>query len=165
MEKEIGLYFRPDFTEYITQSFVNRYKVDTRFWIPAHAYYSQKNETADRVIPDGSYVLVGHVEYNNGACYHKIGQFIGIQSAGINWLFSHKFDYYPNSKGVELDPVFALMRVGEVREFKKVGVIIEDLRRRHFSEREIAKEILQYHPDTIESKVYRLRLALQRQMI
>jgi len=165
MEGENFVYFRPDLTEYITQEFVEKYNVQTEGrWIPSHGYYSEKEEVTDRVIGDGAYILVGHVDYNNAACYHKIGQFVGIKSTGINWVFSHPLDYYPNSKGLNLDPIFALIKVGAPQDFGKVGLAIDNLRKMGCTAKELERKILQLNPDTVESKIYRLRLALQRQL-
>lgn len=169
MGRENFIYFRPDLTEYITQDFVDRFSVNTDAWLFPDGYFLQNEGTvgSDKGLPDGAYIMIGHVEYttSDGLKKHKIGQFVGVKLAGINFVGTHELDYYPNSKGVILDPMFALVRVGETWEFKKVGVLTEDFRRRPITEKELDKHILRYDPNTIESKIYRLRLALQRQMV
>jgi len=166
MVEENFIYFRPDLTEYITDDFVKKYNIDIDGkWLTPDGYYSEKEGVVDRVLADGTYILIGHVSYNRGASCHKIGQFLGIKSTGINWILSHQLDYYPNSKGTKLDPVFALVRVGAPKDFAKVGLVIDQLKKNGCTERELEKKILQLNPSTIESKVYRLRLALQRQLV
>lgn len=164
MGEKYFVYFRPDLTEFISQDFAEKYNVKLDNWLVPDGYYSEKEGVADRIIPDGSYVVLGRVSYSNSSSSHKIGQFVGLKCTGINWQFSHQFDYYPNSGGLDLDPVFAVVRVGKVREFPKVGLTIEKIKESLITERELAKFALQYNPNTVEARVYRLRLALQREL-
>jgi len=163
------IYFRPDLTEYITQEFVEKYSVSTEAWLKPQGYYLQNKETvgSDRGIPDGAYVMLGHIDYTScaGTHKHKIGQFTGVKVEGINFVISHSFNYYPNSKDLDLNPMFAMVRVGVTSEFKKVGIIVEDLKTKPVTEMYLLQQVLHFPPNSVESKVYRLRLALQRQMV
>jgi len=162
------IYFRPDFTEYITQEFVDKYSVNTDTWVAPRGYYLQNTDgfVSNGGIPDGTYIMIGHVDYAsvNKMHHHRIGQFVGVKLEGINFVGTNELAYYPNSKDVELNPMFALVRVGNTNEFKKVGVIIEDLNRRPISDWELQKRALDYEFNSVESRTYRLRLALRRQM-
>jgi len=165
MENEL-LYFRPDLTEYITQSFVEKYNVNTDTWLSPIGYYVQNTDefVSNGGIPDGTYIMIGHVDYMsaNKMNWHRIGQFVGVKLEGINFVGTHPLTYYPNSKDVDLNPMFALIRVGDTSDFKKAGVIIEDLNSRPVSDWELQKRALDYEFNSVESRTYRLRLALQR---
>lgn len=164
METGYFIYFRQDLTEYITQKFATSYNVNLDYWLRPEGYYSQKTEVADRMIPDGTYVMMGVVEYSDKLSYHRIGQFVGLKCTGIHWEFSHKFNPYPGSGVQDLDPILALVKVGKPRDFKKVGLIIEEEKKKTVTERELARMVSQYNPNSVESRVYRLLLALQRQI-
>lgn len=164
-----SLFFRPDLTEYLTEDFVKYYDVDTTCWLNPKAYYIEKENSigSDSGVPDGSYILIGHIEYTSicGKSRHKIGQFAGLKVEGLNLIFSSKLHYYPNCKGLDIDPIYALFLVGKNTEFNKLKSLVEDLNKSPVSLDYIKYKISQCKDfNSLESKVYRLRMALQKQI-
>lgn len=161
------VWVRSDYTEIVTNDFVKYYNIKTKgHWIDPGLYYNERLDKVNTRAPDGTYILVGASEYYSSDlsnCY-KIGQFSAIRLQGFSFVGSHKLKEYPNSSGVELEPIYPLIHVGKPDDFKKASLIVELLRRKPLTQGELRAKIVQLDPFSVDGKIYRLRLALSKQI-
>jgi len=170
MPKIEGIYLRKDLKEYITESFVKRYSINLNNWIEPFAYWDQYNQSvlSNGSVPDGTYVLLGNVKYPsvNKLSFHNIYQFNVVRLLGSDVTFSGNFNEYVGlSKSVPLRPVFPLFKLDQARSFNKArNVFIRELNK-PLTHLELNAKIEQAKPGSITDKLYRLRLALETDIL
>ena len=162
-----GHLLRNDFTEVITEKFAKKYCINLDNWILPFGYYDQCSEDIiyNNIIPDGSYILLGKVEYpgTKKLTYHTVCQFSGLKISGIDLTFVTPFNPYLDvPKVLKLKPKFPLFKVGSTRDFKKLKKIILNDTDNYPNELVLYDKTCKLSKNTIEYKVYALKLALLR---
>ena len=171
IEKEIsGYFFRSDLTEMVSESFAKSYNMDLSGWVQPYGYYDERHGSVfcnDNFFPDGTYIALGKVSYpgvERRSWYH-IGQFNVARSMGLELRWANKFETYPNLPETlkkSLSPTFPLIQVGEVADYGAAVALVKELNSRPLTARTIKDRIKKAEPDSLEHKIYRLRLAFQK---
>lgn len=160
-----GLFLRDDWTELITEKFSDKYSVNLTNWIIPYGYFNQYDGTitCNDFIPDGTYILLGKVSYPGKGrySYHTVCQFNLCKSSGIDLIFLKPFHTYTDlPKEIPLAPKFPLFRVGDTKEYKKIYKLFLQVSNEYLTERELNSKLTKLDKNTIEYKIYALRLAL-----
>lgn len=163
-----GIFLHKDYSNLITETFAKRFHVDLNHWIKPFGYYNQAEQSiiCNRSLPDGVYVLLGSVSYpgkERMSCY-TVYQFNICRSRGLDLSMYRPLNNYPNAPAIPLSPVFPLFKVGNISDYKKAKTVYEGVIKNYLSIDSLIRIINNLDPNTLESKIYRLRLALQRQI-
>lgn len=165
--KAEGVYLRADLQEFITESFAKRYNVNLENWIEPYAYWDQFNQsilsTRDEV-PDGTYILFGKVTYpgRERMSYHHIFQFNVLKVRGADVIIASGFNDYPNLPSrIPIRPIFPLFKVDQSRTYRAAKKILLEKLNKPLHVRELETLIKDSKINSLEDKMYRLRLALQ----
>lgn len=165
-----GIYLRSDFSEFITEKFAARYGVNLREgWIQPFGYYNQAfgSVICNDPIPDGTYLLVGKVEYpgSNPMTRHVVMQFNLVKSLGSDLKFAKQFNpYIDKPTAIPLTPSFPMFKVGGHVEYNKVKSDFLTIDKEQLTTDEIKDRISKLASDSILAKIYSLKLALLREM-
>ena len=164
-----GIYLRKDLKEYITESFVERYSINLDNWIAPFAYWSQFTEStlSNGHVLDGTYVLFGSVSYPGveKLSYHRIFQYNIVRIMGADVTFAADFNAYIGLPDcVPLRPVFPLFKVDQPRAFNKARNIYFRRMNRPLTHSELKYMIEKVNNNSLEDKLFRIRLALQTEV-
>jgi hypothetical protein len=170
-KKIVGTYLHQDLTEIITETFARRYLVDLTQWVSAPAYYDEMQQLLlcnDRGVPDGTYIALGKVHYPCSLTrmnfYHTY-QFNLAKCRGLELRWACQFRPYPNvPERIPLAPVFPMFRIGTCAEYLQAKDLYFTIMQQSLTKDYIKDIINQESGLTLKSKMYRLRLALQREI-
>lgn len=162
-----GIYLSLDYTHLITEKVAKTLFVDLNKWVAPYAYFDHGNKEiiCNGHVPDGCYIILGKVSYpgKQRMSYHEVYQFQVAKNRGTDLYLYKPLNLYPElPKEVPLAPLFPLYRVGSISEYKEAVEVIKQLEARYFSIDQLKDTILNYPIDTVQGKVFRLRLALER---
>jgi len=161
------MYIRKDLEEIITEKFAKHYFVDLSKWIAPFGYYDEYSGSirCREGFPDGTYAALGRVKYpgKRRFSYYTIYQFNVCRSRGIELRWANRFNPYPNvPNAINLQPAFPLIKVGELTDYisakkayqaVRVPLTIDEI-----------KSKIKLSEDAVQAKVFKLRLALQREI-
>lgn len=169
MNETKGIYIRNDLTELISERFVKHYDINLRYYTAPFGYFSEKtgNIICNGRLPDGTYILIGTVSYPGTKNYskHTVFQFNVLKSAGKDLRFAQRLAGYPDKpEAVALSPEFPLFRIGERTDYKEACKCYFESISQYFTIDELFSKITKLIPMSIEDKIYRFRIALQREM-
>ena len=166
-----GIFLSLDYSDIITESFAKRFNVDLKQWIHPFCYFDEKNQSliSNKEVPDGTYILLGRISYPGEAkyTYHTTLQFNIVKIQGFNLIFARPLNGYLNMPKALLNsitPNFPLFKIGETSEYKKATGLYTKISKQHLTADSLKDIILKQEPNSIESKFYRIRLAIQRQI-
>lgn len=166
--KTEGTYLRRDLKEYINESFAKRYNVNLENWVSPYAYWDQFSQQTlsigEEAVPDGTYVLFGKVSYpgTERMSHHHIFQFNLAKLRGADIQLAAPFNIYPNvPPTVPLRPVFPMFKVDQVRAYKAARKVFYAKLCQPLSTHELERLIIDSNVNSIENKLYRIRLAVQ----
>lgn len=162
-----GVFLRKDLTELVTESFAKKYSMDLRDWIYPFAFFNQYDGSLiyNNYIPDGCYILLGKVEYPgiDRSSYHLVYQFNACLLSGVDIKFVKQFTPYHNLPSViSLAPKFPLFKICDQKNYKQFKKIFNKVESTWLTKDEIKGIISKLDKNTIEYKVYALKLALLR---
>lgn len=162
-----GVYLRADLQEFITETFAKRYNVNLENWIEPYAYWDQFHQSVlstREVVPDGTYILFGKVVYpgKERMSYHHIFQFNVLKLRGADVQIASGFNDYPNiPENIPIRPIFPLFKVDQCRAYKTAKKIFLSQLNKPMNVRELENLIKDSKTNSLDDKMYRLRLALQ----
>jgi len=164
-----GYILRKDYTELITEKFAKKYNVNVTDWIFPFGYYEQYDGSVDcnGYLPDGTYILIGKVSYPGAGrfSYHIVTQFNFLLSRGVDLSFAIPFNAYTDlPKEIPLAPKFPLFKVGDCEDFIKHRDKFTEIANTWLTKDEILSKLSKINIDSIEYKIYALKLALLRLM-
>jgi len=165
--KTEGIFLRRDLSEFITETFAKRYNVNLENWIEPYAYWDEKSEatlTTRENVPDGTYVLFGKVTYPgvDRMSQHHIFQFNVLKVRGADVQIAAPFNSYPNiSPRVPLQPIFPMFKIDQSRAYVAAKKIFHSKLNKPLHYKELESLIKSSKTNSIENKLYRLRLAVQ----
>lgn len=169
MQNIEGIFLKIDFTEFITESFVKRYNVNLSNWISPFGYLEQNTCALvyNTPIPKGTYVLFGKVTYpgKQSLSSHTIYQLnlVKVKRSHIELLnFFKQYVDLPDS--IPLNPYFPLFRLGEIKDYKDISKLLKKIEKENFPISQLQCIINKLDPDTVESKLYKLYLAIKLDM-
>lgn len=161
------MFLRADLQEYITETFAKRYDVNLDNWIEPYAYWDQFNQSVlstREVIPDGTYVLFGQVTYpgKERMSYYHIFQFNLLKLRGADVTIASGFNDYPNPpERVPIRPIFPLFKVDQCRSYEAAKKTFLTKLSKPMHVRELENLIKESKTNSLDNKLFRLRLALQ----
>ena len=164
-----GVFLHSNYTELISETFAKRYGVDLSKWIQPYGFFDHINESiiSNGDLPAGTYVILGHVSYpgKTPLSYHKVFQFALCRSILDDLLLADPLSSYPDKPArLPLAPKYPMFRVGDLNSFIKGKKVVKQLIAKHLTVDYLVDKIQILEKDTIESNIYRLRLALQREI-
>ena len=119
-------------------------------------------------IPDGVYIVLGSVSYpgEKRMSRHVIYQFNLARSRGIDLRWAARFNPYPNvPKVLDLRPIYPMFRIEELTTYEDCKSVYYKLQKTPVFAVDQLKEIIRKaDPGSIKDTIYRLRLALQREI-
>jgi len=165
-----GSFFRSDLTEYISEAFAKKYTVSLDSWIQPFAYYDEGLGVilCNSRLEDGLYVTLGKVIYPSSIArdsYHIVFQYNLARCRGMELRWADRFKPYPNlPKHIPLSPTFPMLKVGSLVDYREAKEIYYKIKGKPFTIDELKGIIDSAELNTVESRLYRLRLALQREI-
>lgn len=164
-----GIFLSQDFTDYITEKFAKRFCVDTKQWIQPFAYYDEANDSliSNGYVPDGTYALIGSVSYPGIERWssHTVFQFNLLKIRGEDIVFAKRMNLYPDlPPEIPLKPVFPIFRLGDHTQFREASKVFKDIGASHLTCQALTDKIVKLEDNSLESKIYRIRLAVQRRI-
>ena len=162
-----GIFLRADLQEFITETFAKRYDVNLENWIEPYAYWDQFNQSilsTRESVPDGTYVLFGKVIYpgDERMSYYHIYQFNVLKLRGADVQIASGFNDYPNPPArVPIRPIFPIFKVDQCRSYEAAKRALKSRLSKPMHVRELENLIKESNTNSLENKLYRLRLALQ----
>ena len=165
-----GIFLSLDLTDLISETFAKRMYIDLSKWVQPYCYFDERNQSliTNGDTPDGIYVLIGRMSYpgNILPSYFTIYQFNIVKIVGLNITLARPLNPYPNMPNELRDvaPVYPLFRVGETFEYRQAIALYNKIIKQHLTADALRNIIFQSDENSIESKIYRIRLAVQRQI-
>ena len=161
-----GIFLRKDLKEFITETFAKRYHVNLENWIEPFAYWNQftNSTVSNGAVPDGTYVLFGKVTYpgNQRMSRHHVFQFNVVKVAGDTVTFAGNFNEYIGlPKMVPLRPMFPMFKIDQPRAYSKAKAIFLNRLQKPLTYQELRYMIKKAKPNSLEDKLFRIRMALQ----
>ena len=167
--KSESIYLRKDLKEYVTETFVKKYNMNLENWIEPFGYWNQYEEStlSNGPVPDGTYVLFGKVEYpgSKRMSLHKVFQFNIVRVMGEDVTFAGNFNKYVGlPSGIPLRPIFPLFKIDQPRAFNRARNVFLKRINKPLTYQELRYMIKKESPNSLEDKIFRVRLALQTEI-
>jgi len=165
-----GIFVSTDLSYLITEQFAKTYHIDLDSWITPFGYFDEYNQSiiSNTHIPDGIYILLGWVNYPGSSrmSSHTIYQFNVIQSRGLDLILHKPLNKYHNlPKNLPLSPKYPLFKVGDLPDYKEAKKAYSELHTQHLTLDNLKANIANIaDQSSVKSKIYNLRLALQRRI-
>lgn len=166
-----GVFLRPDYSEYIYESFAKRYYVDLQNYISPYGFFDETNGTIlnNGDFPDGTYVILGKVQYpsKHRMSYHIITQFNLCRVRGVDIDILRPFNPYPDVPAAlknSLQTRFPMFMVGKAHAYKALMPGFLQVADSSLTRDELKDKIYKLPESSVVRKLYSLRLALLRDM-
>lgn len=162
-----GLFLSLDHSTLITEKIAKKLFVNLDYWITPYGYYNQLTASiiCNEYIPDGTYIILGKTSYpgeDRMSC-HEVYQFMVAKNRGIDLILYKPLNKYPQlPTEIPLNPYFPMYRIGDLKDYRKSVKIFKEIEGKYLTLDQLTNILNQYPLNTVEGKLYRLRLALEK---
>lgn len=166
-----GIFLRPDYSEYITESFAKKYHVDLKNWISPYGYFKESEGTIlnNGGFPDGTYIILGKVKYPSKyrMASHTIMQFNLARVRGADIDILRPFNPYPDVPEIlkaNLFTAFPMFKIEQAHSYKAVIPAFLEIADSELTIDELKDKIFKLPESSVVRRLYSLRLAVLRDM-
>jgi len=166
-----GIFLRPDYSEYITESFAKTYYIDLKNWISPYGFYNEFKGTIlnNGGFPDGTYIILGKMQYPSKfrMSRHIIMQFNLCKVSGVDVHIYRPFNPYPDvpdALKANLNPLYPMFKIDKAQAYKSIIPSFLEIADAELTMDELKDKIFKLPESSVVRRLYSLRLALLRDM-
>jgi len=161
-----GLFLKQDFTEIIPESFVKKYLIPIDSgWITPFGYLDQYNHSilCNSPIPDGTYGIVGKVEYPSQQGYHQhtVIQYNLCKVRGADVVLAKPFFGYPGlPPAIKMNPKFPMYRVSSHTDYHEIKRLFHIVDNEGLTIHNLTSKMFNSEYMSTEYKLYGLKISI-----